>query len=134
MYTKLRGFTLIELLVALSIVALVGAIIIGGCSGCNRSTGFRVGTIQKAGDSGWVFSTHEMEVATEGIAKTASGMTSIWYVTVYDDDLWKKIQDLPVDKKLKFYYKHHRWVWSWNGETKYEVYKVESVGGPEKTG
>lgn len=136
MYTWLsraRGFTLIELLVVIAIVAIVLATVIGGCGaamgGCSQSSGFRVGKIQKASDSGIVFTTHELEVVTEGLAKSPTGgMTSIWYATVYDASIWKQIQDLPTDKAHKFHYKHRMWVMPWNGATKYEITKVDPAG------
>lgn len=127
---KRRGFTLMELLVVLGVVGLLGMFLLGGascavgCHGLTASSGYRDGTIQKFSSKGIIFDTYEGELAVEGFkATTAGGTQSTWEFSVWDDEIAKQLQS--AQGKHRLYYRQHRHVWPWIGETAYEVYKIE---------
>ena len=122
-------------IVRLFVAAVFVCVIVLGCAGvCGYqglqvSNGFRYGTVQKATDKGIIWQTHEIEAVTEGHKE----MTNVWEASVYSDEVWEAIRQIPVDARVKFEYQQHRHVWPWQGETAYEVKSVSVVGGADET-
>ena len=119
------------------IALLIVLCIIGGAAWyafvADYSDGFRVGQIIKFSHSGYVFKTWEgtldfgylQQDPTIGVA------TRLWDFSVRDDDeqVRKDIDTaISTNSKVKLFY-HEKYVrWSFLGDTKHFVYKLERAG------
>lgn len=125
------GITIVKLFVILVIISVVVSLVCGvaGFKGLTVSDGVRIGTVQKATQKGIIWATNEVEIATEGLKSTVDGgMTSVWHASVHDDTVYEQIKELAgTDQPHQFFYKQERHVWWWQGETAYNIYKVEPV-------
>jgi hypothetical protein len=112
-------------LIGIVLIALGLALIPLGCKGIMVSDGYREGIVQKFGDKGIIFTTHEGELASKGWKATTEGGTySAWEFSVWDSKVDATLRSLPIDCPVRLHYRKHRWVWPYQGSTSYEVYKV----------
>jgi hypothetical protein len=93
------------------------------------SEGFRAGTIVKISKKGYVFKTYEGELNL-GNYYTEKGnpSTSVWAFSVDtdQDSIIKRIEDAALSgRRVKLHYKEMYTQFSWRGDTKYFVHKVE---------
>jgi hypothetical protein len=92
------------------------------------SDGDRTGYIYKFSKKGYIFKTHE------GILKTGFvniGNTSTpneeWEFSVADDKIAAQLRALDQRAMVKLHYKQHYTKLFWRGDTKYFVYKIETM-------
>ena len=102
----------------------------------NYSTGYRVGTIIKMTEKGVLIKTIEGQMHTGGISGDSSDgdATSMWDFSVRksNDEVRQAIEQ-AVDNgvRVKLYYEEKFYQWSFFGDTKYFVNKVEEVRDKE---
>ena len=101
-----------------------------GFKGLTISDSYRDGVVQKFGEKGKIFQTWEGEMAMEGYKRTEGG-GSVWFFSVYDDNLAAAIQEVEPKTPVRLHYRQHRHVWPWQGGTAYEVYRLEALPGEE---
>jgi hypothetical protein len=101
------------------------------------SDGFRVGQVIKLSRKGYILKTWEGQLDQGFLAPAddptaSSGVaTRIWDFSVHGkDELARKQIDTAISGgfKVKVYYKEKLWRFSFWGDTKYFVYKVEKIG------
>ncbi len=120
---------LVALLVFLAIV--VGAAWIAFAA--DYSDGYRVGQVIKLSRSGYVFKTWEGTLDFGFLQQDPkSGMaTRLWDFSVRDGDdaVRKDIDDaIAANAKVKLFYHEKYFRWSFFGDTKHFVYRLERVG------
>ena len=88
----------------------------------NYSDGERAGLLVKMSNKGYVFKTWEGQLNV--------GTLELWSFSVSDDSQVVKDLQSAVDGgyRVKVYYHEKLFQYSWRGDTKYFVYKVEKVG------
>ncbi|MEK6823253.1 MAG: hypothetical protein AABY13_05465 [Nanoarchaeota archaeon] len=127
-------------------VVAAGALVIGAvqwANGYEYSRGKRVGVINKFSEKGFLWKTHEGEMALEGIV-SSGGATSanIWQFSLDDSakqgenlkDLAQRIDDYAsAGRKVSVEYVENLTAWPWRGSTSYFVQKVTPVENKETT-
>jgi hypothetical protein len=120
----MRLFKLILVGIVL-LVLLVGGYFLFG----NYSKGTRGGTIVKLSEKGIFFKTHEGQLNVGGLTgETGSPASSLWDFSVdsSNDSLIQQLEDANLNgRRVKLYYREKFYQFSWRGDTKYFVYKVE---------
>ena len=97
------------------------------------SDGFRVGTLMKISKKGNLIKTWEGELNEGGLQPAKSNnnaMSSVWSFSVLDKDenvIGEIDSAVALGSRVKLYYKEMPYQFSWRGDTKYFVYKVEEV-------
>lgn len=97
------------------------------------SDGYRVGTLVKITKKGYIFKTWEGQINVGGISDMGGekGLTSIWEFSVLKSDSEKVLSDIDEavagEYRVKLFYNEMPLQFSWRGDTKYFVYKVEKV-------
>ena len=103
------------------------------------SDGFRVGTVQKFSNKGYIFKTYEgtlnmgvvsFQAPTTSATADERTNSSVWNFSVAssDDTTVKSIEDaMTTGKRVKVHYKQMLYQFDWRGETTYFVYKVEPI-------
>jgi hypothetical protein len=126
--SKLKKFSIITLLVFL---ALGGGAAWFSYSGY-YSKGSRTGKVIKLSEKGIIFKTQEGQLNVEGISTNPSmpggGVTSIWEFSVDRgrDDIIQMIEGaMRENKRVSLHYEEKYFQFSWRGDTKYFVTKVE---------
>src|SRR6476660_34481 len=119
---------LIALLIFVAVV--IGAAWIA--FGADYSDGYRVGQVIKLSRSGYVFKTWEGTLDFGFLQQdpTLGTATRLWDFSVRDGDdaVRKDIDDaIAVNAKVKLYYHEKYFRWSFFGDTKHFVYKLERV-------
>jgi hypothetical protein len=119
---------LVALLVFLAVV--IGAAWIA--FGADYSDGYRVGQVIKLSRSGYVFKTWEGTLDFGFLQQdpTLGTATRLWDFSVRDGDdaVRKDIDDaIAVNAKVKLFYHEKYFRWSFFGDTKHFVYKLERV-------
>ena len=122
-----------KILFITAVVLLVsGAVAVWIVFFADYSDGYRVGQVIKLSRKGYLFKTWEgtldfgylQQDPQIGVA------TRIWDFSV-DDDEYQVRKDIDAaiakNEKVKLYYKEKIFQFSWRGDTKYFVYKVEKV-------
>lgn len=98
------------------------------------SEGYRAGTVYKLSNKGYIFKTYEGEMntgnyVTDG-AKEGNISTKIWNFSV-DADQKEVISQLESallkGNRVKLFYKERYLQVPWRGDTKYFIFKVESL-------
>ena len=111
----------------LALVLMIGAYYIFG----SYSEGSRAGTIVKLSRRGVLVKTYEGQLNMGGVSgDTGSPASSLWDFSVDGgkDEVIKQLEEASLNgKRVKLYYKEKFFNLSWRGDTKYFVYKVESV-------
>ena len=120
---------LLTALVALAIVA--GVVWIAFAA--DYSDGYRVGQVIKLSRSGYMFKTWEGTLDFGFLQQdpTLGTATRLWDFSVRDadDTVRKDIDDaIAVNAKVKLFYHEKYFRWSFFGDTKHFVYKLERVG------
>lgn len=97
------------------------------------SEGFRVGQVIKLSHKGYVFKTWEgtLDFGYLQTDPTAGVATRIWEFSVEDSaETVRRDIDAAIarNEKVKVHYKEKYIRWSWRGDTRYFVYKVEKAG------
>jgi hypothetical protein len=119
-------------------IALALVVILLGGAGwfafaADYSEGYRVGQVIKLSRSGYVFKTWEGTLDFGYLQQdpTAGVATRLWDFSVRDDDEQvRKDIDAAIagNRKVKLHY-HEKYVrWSWMGDTKHFIDKVEVAG------
>ena len=123
----------------LAAYVVAGALAIGvgtcyGAQSCTYSEGARAGNVIKFSEKGWVFKTHEGQLALTVDSNTDEGRgRGIWEFTVADKDIEARVQEaLESGRKVKLTYEERLWVPFWKGDTDYLVTNVEYVGEDKK--
>ena len=100
-------------------------------AGCDYSTGYRDGKLQKVSVKGWIWKTTECELATSGLRAVRSGNSSttsnVWEFTVSDPAVKAEIEKLSGDETVRVHYTQHFMVLPWEGSTSYFATKVERI-------
>jgi ABC-type sugar transport system substrate-binding protein len=120
-------------LIALLVVLLLFAGAGWFAFAADYSEGYRVGQVIKLSRSGYVFKTWEgtldfgflQQDPTIGVA------TRLWDFSVRDDDeqVRKDIDAaISANRKVKLHYREKYFRWSWLGDTKHFIDKVEIAG------
>lgn len=109
------------------LILLVGGYYIFG----SYSEGSRAGTIVKLSRRGVLVKTYEGQLNLGGFSgETGSPASSLWDFSVSSgqEDVIRQLEEASLNgKRVKLYYKEKFFQLSWRGDTKYFVYKVESV-------
>ena len=97
------------------------------------SDGYRVGQVIKLSRSGYVFKTWEGTLDFGFLQQdpTAGVATRLWDFSVHDDDeqVRKDIDAaISANRKVKLHYREKYFRWSWLGDTKHFVDKVDLAG------
>ena len=97
----------------------------------NYSQGTRAGTVVKMSHRGVIFKTYEGQLNLGGFSgETGSPASSLWDFSVdgSKDELIKQLEDASLNgKRVKLYYNEKFYNFSWRGDTKYFIYKVETA-------
>lgn len=114
----------ISLVLILVIAVAVGYVFVFG----NYSDGYRAGRIMKLSHKGVIFKTYEGQLDIGGLDNSDGAATTVWDFSVKDDQVVKDINK-AVDEgsPVKLYYKEKYYTFTFWGDTKYFVYKVEEV-------
>lgn len=95
------------------------------------SDGYRAGTVSKLSKKGYVFKTYEGQLNLGGLSgETGSPASSLWSFSVDggEHDVIKQLDDaLLSGKRVKLYYKEKFILFFWQGDSKYYIYKVETL-------
>jgi ABC-type sugar transport system substrate-binding protein len=123
----------VKKLIALAVVVLVLAGAGWFSFGADYSEGYRVGQVIKLSRSGYVFKTWEGTLDFGFLQQdpTAGVATRLWDFSVRDDDEQvRKDIDTAIagNRKVKLHYREKYFRWSWLGDTKHFVDKVEPAG------
>ncbi|TAG51602.1 MAG: 6-phosphogluconate dehydrogenase [Cytophagales bacterium] len=118
---------IIKILLALMVVlAFAGLYIYYTAS---YSEGFRAGAMVKISKKGYIFKTVEGELNLGNYFNDkGSPSTSVWSFSVDagNDSVVKKLEDAVLSgKRVKLHYNEMYTQFSWRGDTKYFVHKVE---------
>lgn len=130
---KKKGSWKRKLFMILGVVLLLG--LLGGSFAVfgSFSEGYRAGTVMKLSKKGFVFKTLEGQLNMGGAAGSEGSdiASSVWSFSVDRGDV-QVVQAIEeaVDSgsRVKLHYKEKFYQFSWRGDTKYFVYKVEKVG------
>lgn len=95
--------------------------------GFNFSNGYRDGYVQKFSEKGWVWKTHEGEMAMAGFRGNKNGVSSIWSFSVLDDDVRKQLEDVTEEDHVRLHYKQYWGVLPWYGDSQYRIVRVEKL-------
>ncbi len=115
-------------------IVIFGIILLSGVCGylyynASYSEGFRAGAMVKISKKGYVFKTIEGELNLGNyFSDKGNPSTSIWSFSVDPsaDTVIKKLEEaVSSGKRVKLHYKEMYTQFSWRGDTKYFVYKVE---------
>ena len=97
----------------------------------NYSQGTRAGTVVKMSHRGVLFKTYEGQLNLGGFSgETGSPASSLWDFSVdgSKDEIIKQLEDASLNgKRVKLYYNEKFYNFSWRGDTKYFIYKVETA-------
>lgn len=122
----MRAFKFILIGITLLVLIIFGYIIFG-----SYSSGTRAGTVVKLSTRGVLIKTYEGQLNLGGFSgETGSPASSLWDFSV---DIGKKevigqLEEASLNgKRVKLYYKEKFYQFSWRGDTKYFVYKVETA-------
>jgi len=126
---SITAFTLIELLVVISIIAILGALVVGSGSGCSRSSGTRVGIVTKFSHKGIINKTHEGKLLMGGGSSSPSGViASTWAFTVRKSEVATKVREaLNSGKPVALDYDQSLFVAPWTADTSYNVTGVRDI-------
>jgi regulator of protease activity HflC (stomatin/prohibitin superfamily) len=125
--TKFKKFTLIFLVIVVALLGLAGWF----SYSASYSEGERMGRIIKVSKKGIFFKTHEGQLNVEGISSNPNslgGVTSVWEFSVDGgrESLIKQIEQAMRDnKRVTIHYEEKFFQFSWRGDTKYFVTKIE---------
>ncbi|PKQ66557.1 hypothetical protein [Raineya orbicola] len=89
------------------------------------SEGVRAGTLDKFSKKGVVFKTWEGELRI-GTEDRINPQRFVFSVNENEKEVIQKLQDYN-GKQVKLYYKQKYWVFPWQGDSEYFIYKVELV-------
>lgn len=123
---KFKKFSLITLASILVVGILISWYLYTG----NYSTGSRSGRLVKISKKGFFFKTWEGQLDVGGITfgKKAGQASSIWEFSVDDDDKGIIRQlDALSGQRVKLYYEEKFYQFSWRGDTKYFINRVETI-------
>ncbi len=97
----------------------------------NYSEGNRTGRLMKFSKRGYIFKTCEGTLDLNNISKTNAGMvSSTWDFSVDDSDAktFEAIDKAMTENKVvKLHYEEKFFQFSWRGDTKYFVTKIEEI-------
>jgi hypothetical protein len=97
----------------------------------NYSEGNRTGRVMKFSKRGYVFKTYEGQLDLTNITKNNSGMISgTWDFSVHGNDeatIAAIDKAMTENKPIKLHYEEKFFQFSWRGDTKYFVVKVEEI-------
>ncbi|MEZ4771729.1 MAG: hypothetical protein R3D00_01020 [Bacteroidia bacterium] len=116
-----------------SVIIVLAGLIYGGVAVFGSySSGSRVGKIVKFSKKGFIFKTYEGQLNVGGFAKDEAGDISpnVWSFSVYrgSEDIREAIDDaMDKGEEVKLHYHEKFYQFDWRGDTKYFIYKVESV-------
>ena len=94
------------------------------------SEGSRAGRVTKFSKKGFIFKTYEGQLNVGGISTSkGGGVASIWDFSVdeSEQEVIKAIEEaMTNDSYVKLYYEEKFFKFTWRGDTKYFVVKVEA--------
>lgn len=95
------------------------------------SDGVRSGVMMKISRKGYIFKTHEGQLNIGGFDQTSDvGVSNVWEFSVTDDLVLEQLEDaMDRSQRVKLFYKEKYVKLPWQGDTKYFVYEVETLGG-----
>ena len=95
------------------------------------SDGYRVGTLIKITNKGYFIKTWEGQLNLGGFSNESSDkFSTVWDFSVLnkDDEVIQQINDaVERETRVKLFYNEMPYQFSWRGDTKYFVYKVEEL-------
>ena len=114
-------------------ITILGVLILGYVMFGSYSSGTRAGTVVKLSHRGVLFKTYEGQLNLGGFSgETGSPASSLWDFSVDGGktEVIQQLEDASLNgKRVKLYYKEKFYQFSWRGDTKYFVYKVETAPG-----
>jgi len=96
------------------------------------SEGNRSGTISKLSRRGIIIKTYEGQLNVGGISVDSGHTSALWDFSVSngEKEVIKQLEDAALTgAHVKLYYKEKFYTFSWRGDTKYFIYKVETAPG-----
>jgi hypothetical protein len=123
-------------IIKISIGILVVFLFLGGvflltALNYNYSTGNRTGRLMKFSERGYIFKTYEGTLDLNNISRNNTGtISSTWEFSVADNNpqVFAEIDKAMTENKVvKLHYEEKLFKFSWRGDTKYFVNKVEVV-------
>jgi hypothetical protein len=119
------------LLVIVLVVVVIGGGFLTFASKANFSEGNRTGRLMKFSKKGVIFKTQEGQLDVTGISRNSTGIaSSTWDFSVDTDDtktLEAIDKAMSENKIVKLHYEEKFFQFSWRGETKCFVTRVEEV-------
>lgn len=118
---KSKAFTLIELLVVISILAILGALAMGGIGGCSVSEGSRSGVITKVSDAkGIFFKTCEVHMQVGGGVQGTAAESWDFTIPSRDYELKRKAHQAEESgHRVKVSYRQKFFIMPTQAETNY---------------
>ncbi len=103
-------------------------------SGWSFSDGERAGTISKFSRRGFVFKTYEGVLNVGGFSGETGSLTPQYFdFSVKDEAVAKQITDaVRTGQRVTLHYEEKILKFPWNGETKYYITNVETIGPPQQ--
>lgn len=121
MMSKKKKYSLIGLgFLLISLLAYISVMTFGV-----YSEGVRAGTLDKFSKKGVFFKTWEGELRI-GTEDRINPQKFIFSVNNNETEVIQKLQDYN-GKQVKLHYKQKYWVFPWQGDSEYFIYKVELV-------
>ncbi|GAB3896634.1 hypothetical protein [Spirosoma agri] len=101
-------------------------------TGWSFSDGERAGTISKFSRRGYMFKTYEGVLNVGGFSGETGSLTPQYFdFSVKDEAVAKQITDaVKTGQRVTLHYEEKILRFPWNGETKYYITHVESIGAP----
>ena len=122
-WRRFKVFFISILLIALAVLAFL---IFG-----TYSSGTRTGYVTKVSNKGVLFKTWEGELNFGffgGAGSDGKEASTVWYFSVANDDVAKEVAEASESaKKVTLHYREKYVQLSFRGDTKYMVYKVETI-------
>jgi len=119
-------------IITVVIISLIISFIVAGCSGCNYSSGIRVGILTKFSEKGVFWKTWEGELTLGGLIREAKGyVANTWGFSIRRDDpkteIFVKVLQYALEegKEVKIVYEDRGFfVGPWHSSTVYWITDV----------
>jgi len=119
--SKIKKYALISLFVLLAVaIAYVSYMSFG-----TYSEGARAGVLDKFSHKGVIFKTWEGELR-QGTEERINPQRFLFSVNSAEKEVIENLEK-SSGRQVNLYYKEKYWVFPWQGESKYFIYKVEAV-------
>ena len=135
-YTAAKRKTKRFLLYSLGVIILIATFVFLFYYYGSYSEGYRAGTVMKLSKRGFFFKTYEGQLNVGGITMSNVGNSSVWAFSVESDrnDVIEILNEVAIShQRVKLFYEEKFVIFSWRGETKYLITKVERDSNPTST-